>query len=141
MTTALDEAFDEDAAGSETALTQADDAFKLTEKLRFIPTDFHADPASAGGAFEHDGVTDFLRGENCRFRILQQPGARNKRHARIAGEPTGFVFQSEGDDLLRRGAEPFHAGLLAHSGEVRIFAEQAVTGENRVGTRRYGNSQ
>ena len=132
MAAALDEALDEHAAGAETALAQADDAFKLTKKFRFVAADFHADPAAAGGAFEHDRVADFLRGEDCRFRILQQPGSRNERHTRVACQAAGFVFQAESDDLLRRGAEPFHPGVLAHAGEIGVFTEQAVAGENRV---------
>ena len=131
MAAALDETFDEHAAGAEAALAQADDGFKLPTQFRFIAADFHADPATARGALEHDRIADGFGGGHSGFGVFQKVRARNQRNARLPGQTAGFVLEAEGDDLFRCGTQPFHASLLAHAGEVGVFAKQSVAGENR----------
>ena len=64
--------------------------------------------------------------------VAQQAGAGQQRHALALGDLARRVLQAERAHLRRRRPEEHDAGALARLGEVRVLAQEAVAGMDRL---------
>jgi hypothetical protein len=138
---ALDVLLDEHAGIAEVALAQTLNHGEGFAQLHGRAADAHADAASAGRALEHDGIAELLAGHQGCLDVLQQPRAFQHRDALLPCQRSRGVLEAEHAQVLGRGADERHAGVLAGLREGGVFGEEAVAGMNRPGAGVAGDCQ
>ncbi len=135
------EALDEDAAVGEKVFPHTLHRFKGVHQLLLVVAAAQADTAAAGGAFQHDRVTDPGGGTFRVVQALQQTGARGQRHAGGFRQGAGFVLEAEAAQLVRGRADKLNAGFRAGFGEVRVLGQKSVAGDDALGAGVLGGLQ
>ena len=128
-----DAAFHEQPRVAELRLGQALHRREPIHQLRLVLAARHADAAAAGGALEHHRIAELPRPAAGLVGVRQHVAAGQQRHAGGFRQPPRFVLQAEAADVRRPRADERHAALLKGLGEVRVLAQEAVAGMDRIG--------
>lgn len=133
MARAGDIFFNEHAGIAKVVLPEAADGLKSLRQLVGIVAHPHADPAAAGGAFEHYRIANLLRGAARLGAIGQQLGSFQQRQPLRFSQRPGGMLKTKGPQLLRRRADEYQSGGFAGFGEGGVFREETVAGVDRLG--------
>jgi hypothetical protein len=104
-----DKALDVDARIAEACSCRALDSFERRPQALRIGAELHADPAAAGRALQHHGVSDATSSQQRILGGLQQPAARQQRNAAFLGKLARCVFQAKHRKMLRPRADEGYA--------------------------------
>ena len=110
-------------------------------ELILAVADLHPAPAAAAGGLDDDGIAD-LGGDPARFfRIADGAiAAGHQRQAELARGALGLDLVAHRADMFGLRADPGDAVRLDDFGELRILAQEAITGVNRIGMGNFGCS-
>ena len=94
----------------------------------------HAAPAAASQGFQHyrGAVAERLHKVAGLLQRGRLVGALGQGHTLLLRQSARTGLVAKGVEHLRRGADKGDAGLLAGAGEVGVFAEETVTGVDRI---------
>ena len=108
-------------------------------QLRLVARDAHAAAAAAGARLHDHGVADLARDLDGLVDVLDGVvGAREDRGARLAREPLAVHLVAERVHRLGARADELEPGVPADLREVRVLAQEAVAGMDRVRVRDLG---
>lgn len=141
MSGALDVLLDEHPGVAEIVLAQALDRFEGFAQFGRAAAHAHADATTAGGALEHDRITDLRAGDHCRVKAVEQFGTFEHRHAVLFGQGAGGVLEAEYAQLFGRRADKGNVGGLAGLSERSVFREKTIAWMDRGGACGLGDGE
>ena len=136
-----DIAFEEDPRVGEGSRGHAHDGAEGGKDLALGLADLHADAPAPGGGLEDDGEADLPGRCEGGVSVGQEVGPGGQGRAMGPGQVPGGVLETEGADVVRRGADEGDARRLAGLRKGRILGQESVPRMDRLRPRRPGGGQ